>query len=222
VVHLDRVAEVWSRGSVGEPGALWWAGDHLDALVACGDQGAAKERLDAIEREFESTGRGYASVVVARGRALLAADDDVAEGLFADAVAAAEAFVSPFELGRTLLARARHRGRVGLPGAAADLARAAGLFEALGAVGWARQARGGDAGAGRASLIDQLTPAELRVAMAVARGLTNREASLDLCVSTKTIDYHLGNIYRKLGVRTRTEMTAQLLGTGPGDGVATR
>jgi DNA-binding CsgD family transcriptional regulator len=218
VLHLDRVAEIWTRGSVGEPGALWWEGDHLDALVACGEVGLAKERLRAIERELDATGRGYAAVVAARGRALLAPDDD-AEALFADAVACAEAFLSPFELGRTLLARARYRQRLGLDGAASDAERAAALFDALGAVDWARQARGRDGEAGRLALIDQLTAAELRVALTVARGLTNREASIDLCVSTKTIDYHLGNIYRKLGVRTRTEMAARLLGAAPGNEV---
>ncbi len=213
IVHLDRVAEAWERGGVAEPGALWWEGDHLDALVACGEEGRAKERLCLLERAVESTGRGYAAVVAARGRALLAPDED-AEVRFAEAVQRGEAFASPFELGRTLLARSRYRQRLGLDGAASDAERAAALFDALGAVDWARQARGRDGEAGRLALIDQLTAAELRVAMSVARGLTNREASIDLCVSTKTIDYHLGNIYRKLGVRTRTEMAARLLGAG--------
>jgi DNA-binding CsgD family transcriptional regulator len=215
VAHLDRVAELWRRGGIGEPGALWWEGDHLDALVACGDRGRAKELLHDLEREIDLTGRGYAVVVCARGRALLA-PDDAAEALFADAVAAAEAFSSPFELARTLLARVRHRRRLGHAGATTDAERSAALFETLGAVDWARLARGREGEPGRVAPLDQLTASELRVAMAVARGLTNREASIDLCVSAKTVDYHLGNIYRKLGVRTRTEMTARLLGADPG------
>ena len=214
LVHLDRVAGLWERGAVAEPGVLWWEGDHLDALIACGKRGRAAERLAVIEREAERTRRGYARVVVARARAELA-DDEEAETRFTLAVGAAEAFCSPFELARTLLARAAQRRRVGHRGAGDDLERASALFDALGAAGWARLAAGTDSRPGRARLLDQLTPAELRVAMAVARGLTNREASIDLCVSPKTIDYHLGNIFRKLGVRTRTEMAARLLDGGP-------
>lgn len=210
LVHLDRVAGIWERGAVGEPGALWWEGDHLDALVACGERERATERLAAVEREAERTGAGYAVVVSARGRALLAGDEE-AETRFTQAVGAAEAFCSPFELARTLLARAAQRRRVGHPGASGDVERASTVFEALGAAGWVRVARGPGRRIDRTSVLDELTPAELRVAMAVARGLTNREASIDLCVSPKTVDYHLGNIYRKLGVRTRTEMTARLL-----------
>jgi DNA-binding CsgD family transcriptional regulator len=51
-----------------------------------------------------------------------------------------------------------------------------------------------------------LTKAERRVAFAVAGGLTNREAAQALFVSVKTVEFHLGSIYRKLGVRSRTEL----------------
>ncbi|GHJ48190.1 hypothetical protein Cs7R123_55320 [Catellatospora sp. TT07R-123] len=55
-----------------------------------------------------------------------------------------------------------------------------------------------------------LTGAEVRVAVAVADGLSNRETAQRLYVSVKTIEFHLGNIYRKLGVRNRTELAKQL------------
>lgn len=50
--------------------------------------------------------------------------------------------------------------------------------------------------------------------MAVARGLTNRQAAIELYLSTKTVDYYLQSIYRKLGVRTRTEMARVVVGGG--------
>ncbi|MER7419706.1 LuxR C-terminal-related transcriptional regulator [Micromonospora peucetia] len=53
-----------------------------------------------------------------------------------------------------------------------------------------------------------LTGAEARVAAVVANGLSNREAAQRLFVSVKTIEFHLGNIFRKLGVRNRTELAA--------------
>ncbi|MBM7086627.1 LuxR family transcriptional regulator [Micromonospora humidisoli] len=54
-----------------------------------------------------------------------------------------------------------------------------------------------------------LTEAEARVATAIANGLSNREAAQRLFVSVKTIEFHLGNIFRKLGVRNRTELAAR-------------
>ncbi|MEV6814647.1 LuxR C-terminal-related transcriptional regulator [Micromonospora sp. NPDC051296] len=57
----------------------------------------------------------------------------------------------------------------------------------------------------------RLTATESRVAAAVADGLSNQEAARRLSVSAKTIEFHLGNIYRKLGVRNRTELARHLL-----------
>jgi DNA-binding CsgD family transcriptional regulator len=57
-----------------------------------------------------------------------------------------------------------------------------------------------------------LTPHELQVAMIVARGATNKEAAAALFVSPKTVEHHLGQIYRKLDLRSRTELSALLSG----------
>ena len=57
---------------------------------------------------------------------------------------------------------------------------------------------------------DRLTPHELQVALLIARGATNREAAAALFLSAKTIEYHLGSIYRKLDVRNRTELALAL------------
>ncbi|MEU8377291.1 helix-turn-helix transcriptional regulator [Micromonospora sp. NPDC048894] len=54
-----------------------------------------------------------------------------------------------------------------------------------------------------------LTEAEARVATAIANGLSNREAAQRLFLSVKTIEFHLGNIFRKLGVRNRTELATR-------------
>lgn len=55
-----------------------------------------------------------------------------------------------------------------------------------------------------------LSPAEFRVALAVAEGMTNKEAATSLFVSVKTIDFHLQAIYRKLVVRSRTELAVRM------------
>ena len=53
---------------------------------------------------------------------------------------------------------------------------------------------------------DSLTPSELRVAALAAGGATNREIAQELFVTTKTVELHLSNVYRKLGVAGRQEL----------------
>jgi DNA-binding CsgD family transcriptional regulator len=55
-----------------------------------------------------------------------------------------------------------------------------------------------------------LTAAEWRVARAAANGITNREIAAQLFLSPKTVEMHLGRIYRKLDVASRAEMTGAL------------
>jgi DNA-binding CsgD family transcriptional regulator len=57
-----------------------------------------------------------------------------------------------------------------------------------------------------------LTPREHAVARLVAEGLTNREIGERLVISVKTTEYHLGNAYTKLGVRSRAQLAAMLAG----------
>ena len=55
-----------------------------------------------------------------------------------------------------------------------------------------------------------LTPQESTVARLVLKGLTNREVADELVVSVNTVEYHLKNIYPKLGVSSRPQLTAKL------------
>jgi DNA-binding NarL/FixJ family response regulator len=59
-------------------------------------------------------------------------------------------------------------------------------------------------------VLDRLTPQEFQVSRAVARGLNNTEAAASLFVSRKTVEAHLTRIYRKLQVRSRTDLTRLL------------
>jgi DNA-binding NarL/FixJ family response regulator len=58
--------------------------------------------------------------------------------------------------------------------------------------------------------LDALSQAEFRVAAAVAGGLTNREVAATLLISVKTVDFHLQQMYRKLGIRSRTELAVRM------------
>jgi DNA-binding CsgD family transcriptional regulator len=55
-----------------------------------------------------------------------------------------------------------------------------------------------------------LSPSEQRIAEAAARGERNREIARSQFVTIKTVEFHLGNIYRKLGIRSRTELASIL------------
>ena len=54
----------------------------------------------------------------------------------------------------------------------------------------------------------------MQVVQLVERGATNKEAAAALFLSPKTVEYHLASVYRKLEVRSRTELV-RLLATGP-------
>ena len=58
--------------------------------------------------------------------------------------------------------------------------------------------------------VESLTPAERRVADAAAGGASNRQIAQLLFVSLRTVEMHLTNAYRKLGIASRGELTAAL------------
>jgi DNA-binding NarL/FixJ family response regulator len=60
----------------------------------------------------------------------------------------------------------------------------------------------------------ELTAHELQVALMVAEGRTNREVAAALFLAPKTIEHHLSAIFRKLGIRRRTELAHALADTG--------
>ncbi len=60
-----------------------------------------------------------------------------------------------------------------------------------------------------------MTRQERQVASIVGRGATNREAAEQLFLSPRTIDFHLRNIYKKLRVRSRTELAVRIAAHEP-------
>jgi DNA-binding NarL/FixJ family response regulator len=93
-----------------------------------------------------------------------------------------------------------------------------GYFERSGAEPWAAQARaelranGETPSRDGAGGLRSLTAQEHQVTFVVAQGLTNREAAAALFVSPKTVEFHLCNAYRKLGVRSRGELIRRVEG----------
>ena len=60
----------------------------------------------------------------------------------------------------------------------------------------------------------ELTPRELDVIRLVAEGLSNKEIAKSLAISPRTVNFHLDNLFAKLGVRSRTEAAILALRQG--------
>ena len=183
----------------------------IEALVELGELAEARRLLADLQ---DRVGRiespwGEASADRCEGL-ILAAEGDLEAALaaYARALRVHAHLPQPFDLARTLLALGRAQRRARERRAAREtLRRALAIFEELGAELWAEKARAelGRIG-GRAASRDDLTPAEQRVAELVAEGKKNREVAAELVVSVHTVESTLTQVYRKLGVRSRTEL----------------
>jgi DNA-binding CsgD family transcriptional regulator len=117
----------------------------------------------------------------------------------------------PLELARTLAALAdveRRRRRQAAARRASQ--EATQLCEEAGAAAWLgrieSRSRGGAEPRGRSDSAQTLTPSELRIATLAADGATNREIAAACYLSVKTVEASLSRVYRKLSVRSRTEL----------------
>jgi DNA-binding CsgD family transcriptional regulator len=165
----------------------------------------------------------HAPAQLARCRALLAPGDE-ADELYLRALALHDGTGGDFERARTELLHGRWlRRRRRLREARLRLGGALVGFERCGARAWAEQTRGELRANGAAACegagggLARLTPQQLRIARHVAEGATNREVALRLAVSTRTVDYHLRNVFATLGVRSRMEL-ARMIDQQAGEG----
>ena len=188
-------------------------GPDLAVLLAATGRPTEAERVLA-SLAGTADERSVAAPRAERARAAVRADDH----LYARATASAERAGFPVEAAETKLAHAEFAARDGRRDDARKLAeQARDDFARCAVRGWdARVARlaDGASGSGADAVAPELTAAEHRVALAVADGATNREAAASLFLSVKTVDFHLQNIYRKLGLRSRTELAVRMRSAG--------
>jgi len=212
--HLESVARLVERHGLADPNVVQWASDFIEALVCAGGTTAARAALLTFERQAHDTEHRWALGECARCRGLLA-DDAHFEECFAEALHWLGGEAAVFERERTLLClgeRQRRARRIGQ--ARESLVAALEGFEQLGAQPWIKRTRrelraaGARLGPAAEQPVKRLTPQELQVALVVASGATNREAAASLFLSPKTVDFHLGKVYRKLDVRSRSELAA--------------
>lgn len=180
---------------------------RLDDALALADelrdvgQRGDRPNLTGIARRIDGL------VLAARG------DLDGAVQMLAEAVRDHSRSSLPLERGRSLLALGQVlRRRRARAEAQRVLREALDCFTALGAGPFARIVRAelGRAPSARSATV--LTTSERQVAELVASGLTNREVAARLFASVRTVEGHLAAVYRKLGIRSRTELAARFAG----------
>jgi DNA-binding NarL/FixJ family response regulator len=93
------------------------------------------------------------------------------------------------------------------------------MFDAIGMQAFAERARRelratGETARRRpaAAGIDELTAHETQIARLARDGLTNREIGAQMFLSSRTVQYHLGNVFAKLGISSRSQLDRVLPG----------
>jgi ATP/maltotriose-dependent transcriptional regulator MalT len=184
--------------------------DEVEALSLAGDADEATR----LATTLGSVDLAWAAPVAARASGLAAAargELDRAASKLRSAVHAEAELPLPLEQARTWLALGRTLRRAKRRSEAREaLTEARTRFHDLGASLWAAQATQELARVGGRTPADAgLTPTERRVAGLVAEGRSNKEAAAALFVSVKTVEVTLTRVYRKLGVRGRSELAAR-------------
>jgi DNA-binding NarL/FixJ family response regulator len=193
--------------------------DLVEALVRLGQYGEAASRHAEVHPLLVAMTDPLATALDERGAALLTSGAE-AQAHFEAALAAHATASESFEQARTALLLGEHLRRERRRSAARlHLQAAVRAFEALGALPWAARAGQELRAAGGARASEQagtslephpLTAQERAVAHAVAAGMSNREVAETLVLSLRTVEYHLGNVYRKLGVHGRGALARAL------------
>src|SRR5450755_84192 len=180
----------------------------------------AAEAAEEFEREASAKAQPWALARAARCNGLLAAQDK-SDRHFATAFALHDQTSDVFEAGRSHLAYGSHLRRERQRVRAREQLRAAvDVFDRLGANPWSEMARAELAATGETArrrdltTLNDLTPQEMQIALRLAAGRTTRETAAALFLSPKTIEYHLRNIYRKLAIGSRSELTAAMTRLG--------
>jgi DNA-binding CsgD family transcriptional regulator len=222
-LELGNAAEAIEHFQQMDPGplpptALLATPEFIDAALRLGEPRQAAQALERFAAWAPVSATPLVDGMLARCRGVLADNDQEADGLFAEALRHHDYRVTPYERARTQLAygerlrRSRRRAE-----ARVQLRSALDTFEGAGATLWAERARaelhatGETARKRDVSTLDALTPQELRVARLVATGSSNKDVAAQLFLSRRTVEYHLGKVFTKLGVASRVELARAAL-----------
>ena len=197
----------------------WVLPELIEAAARNGDPATARTAFEELAERSSLSGTEWARGIEARSRALLT-DGQEAEDLYREAIE---------QLGRSRVAvhhaRAqliygewlrRERRRID---AREQLKAAYAAFDAMGADAFAERAQRELLATGEtvrkrtADTHEALTPQEAQIAHLAHDGLTNPEIGEQLFLSHRTVEWHLGKVFTKLGISSRRELTKALRGS---------
>ena len=199
-------------GGVGLPNFFRLDADLVEALTRIGRADDATAHSSRLAEQARSTGGAWAAAVAARCRGLLTSEDASSQA-YEQALDLHDADPSAFERARTELCYGESLRRIGRRRDARKQLRAAhATFEHLEARPWVERAAVELRATGERihrrdpSAAERLTPQEFQIATLVAEGLTNRDVAARLFLSSKTVEFHLSGVFRKLDIHTRGEL----------------
>ena len=213
--HFRRALTIADDLGIGEPAIMRLHPDAVAALVATGQIAEAERLVAQLDSSTQANQLPWSTAMAGRCHGLLhAANGDLPAAItvLVQALTDHVRLPMPFEEARTrlllgtVLRRAGHRIE-----ARRQLETAYAAFTDLGTPIQAEATRSELASiGGKHGTESELTPVERRIAALVGLGKTNREVASDLFISVRTVDSHLCRIYRKLDVRSRTQLTHRL------------
>jgi DNA-binding CsgD family transcriptional regulator len=194
----------------------WALAELIEATSRSTVTSDAASALKRLMQDTAVAGTDWGLGIAARSQALLL-DGDAAESRYREAIERLGRTRLRPELARAHLLygewlRRQHR-RVD---ARNELRTAHDMFADVGMEAFRERARieleatGVHARKRAADTRDQLTPQESQIGRLVADGHTNREIAAQLFISPSTVEYHLRKAFRKLNVKSRTQLANQL------------
>jgi DNA-binding CsgD family transcriptional regulator len=187
-----------------------------EAASRTGDRALLESALEWLSERTGVISSEWAAGIEARVRALLS-EGEVAERLYGESIAHLSGPRVQLELARTHLLYGewlrRERRRLD---AREHLRAALEAFTSMGTEAFARRAErellatGERARKRTVDTLDQLTPQETQIARLAANGHTNREIAAQLFISPSTVEYHLRKAFRKLDVKSRTQLARRI------------
>ena len=203
-----------------DPRELWFSTfatiELIEAASRSGRTDRAAEAFELLRESTRASGTPWALGVEARSRALLSRKE-AAEALYQESIDLLQPTRLRLDLARAHLLYGewlrRQRRRLD---ARNQLRVAHELFADFGMEAFAERARvelqatGEHARKRTVDTLDQLTPQEAQIAHLTANGNTNREIAAQLFISPSTVEYHLRKVFRKLDVKSRTQLARRM------------
>ena len=194
----------------------WALPELVEAAARTGARELAADADRLLTDRSGASGTDWALGIAARSHALVV-EDECADDLYAEAIERLSRTRVAVDLARAHLLYGewlrRQSRRVD---ARKELRIAHEMFTDFGMEAFAERARveleatGEHARTRTVETLGDLTPQESQISRLVAQGHTNREIAAQLFISPSTVEYHLRKVFRKLGVKTRTQLANRM------------